>query len=144
MTPERMAEIHAASFVAQRAWSRDEIVALLEMPTTLQVAVGENAFALCQAIAGEAEVLTIAVHPDLQRQGLGQSCLSALIDAAETRKIENIFLEVSEENSAAIGLYKRAGFQITGRRKAYYKLADGTKRDAILMGKDLTNGSPSP
>jgi len=41
-------------------------------------------------------------------------------------------LEVRESNIAALKLYKRAGFKITGRRKHYYNKPD---EDAIIMSK---------
>ena len=43
-------------------------------------------------------------------------------------------LEVRPSNLSAASLYRRLGFQVVGRRKAYYQ---DTGEDAILMYKDL-------
>jgi len=144
MTPERMAEIHAAAFRAQRPWSRQEFEALLAQPTTLLECSGNSGFALARTGAGEAELLTIAVHPENQGQGVGKTCLEALIKSAQSLGIERLFLEVEEENTAALRLYEGAGLQQTGRRKGYYRRSDGTRSDAILMVKTLPKSTSNP
>ena len=44
-----------------------------------------------------------------------------------------MFLEVAQDNQPAHALYVAAGFIETGRRKDYYKNANGRRADAILM-----------
>ena len=50
---------------------------------------------------------------------------------ADSENKDTISLEVNEINEPAINLYKKAGFEIVGKRKKYY---DG-KNDAIIMTK---------
>ncbi len=81
-------------------------------------------------IAGEGELLNIAVSPDHRREGLGQWLLGALLEEAKERGVERLFLEVREGNAPARGLYERNGFQMIGKRKRYYR---NPPEDAILM-----------
>ena len=57
----------------------------------------------------------------------------ALVGVARARGATRAFLEVRATNSAAIALYREAGFRETGRRTRYY--ADGD--DALLMSARL-------
>ncbi|WP_376087518.1 GNAT family N-acetyltransferase [Roseomonas sp. CCTCC AB2023176] len=91
--------------------------------------VEEGGFVLARAVAGEAEVLTIAVLPERRRAGLGWSLLVAAVAEAGRRGAAALFLEVSEANAAARALYARAGAVEVGRRRRYY--VDGT--DALVL-----------
>ena len=59
-----------------------------------------------------------------------------LADDARTRGAERLFLEMRENNPAA-SLYRAAGYKPVGRRRAYYKLSDGSRLDAITFAKKL-------
>jgi len=133
MTPEALAAIHARAFAGQgRAWSAAEFADLLAGPGAF-VAGEAHAFALGRVVAGEAELLTIATDPVCRRAGHARACLGAFENAARARWAETIFLEVAEDNAAALGLYAGAGFAQIARRKGYY--VGG--RDAIVMRKAL-------
>ena len=133
MTPERMAAIHKAAFTSQRPWTEREFADLLNSSNNFSVEVDDHTFAIGQAVAGEAELLTIATHPDFQRQGFGCKCLKIFVERVRSLEADTIFLEVDEGNTAAIALYTSAGFNSAGRRRAYYKHANGERSDAILM-----------
>ena len=74
-------------------------------------------------------LVSIAVHPDARRQGIGRRLLAAL--KAELEVDKPLRLEVRKSNTAAIGLYLSNGFRRIGMVEGYY--ADG--EDAILMEK---------
>ena len=78
-------------------------------------------FIIISAAADQAEILTIATDPDHRRRGIAR----ALLDISETELVDNgvdtLFLEVAEDNKAAIKFYQGAGFEPIGRRTAYYK-----------------------
>jgi ribosomal-protein-alanine N-acetyltransferase len=78
-------------------------------------------------------LLKITVLPRFRRRGVGQALLqSALQTLRELRPdTHELTLEVRESNSAAITLYKKAGFKETGRRPGYYRRPD---EDALVMG----------
>jgi ribosomal-protein-alanine N-acetyltransferase len=68
-----------------------------------------------QTAPGEREVLNLAVAPEHRRQGIARRLLQEELGRG------TCFLEVRESNTAAIALYTSAGFQIVGRRPAYYE-----------------------
>lgn len=82
------------------------------------------------AILEEAHITLLAVHPQYQRQGLGQAMLLGLLVEAHERGLERATLEVRVSNQPAISLYKKFGFQIAGRRRGYYK---DTNEDALIL-----------
>jgi ribosomal-protein-alanine N-acetyltransferase len=137
MTPEEMAAIHASAFAGQgRAWAAHEFASLLAQD--LVFAVSEpQAFALGRVIAGEAELLTLATHPDYHRQGLARACLAGYEAEAQARGAEISFLEVASDNAAALGLYLSVGYVQTAVRAGYYRLAGMAPVDAVIMRKTV-------
>ncbi len=96
----------------------------LQIPPTL-IGVG-----CLWAILEEAHIIMLAIHPQFQRQGLGQALLLALLKSACDRQLERSTLEVRDSNVAAVYLYKKFGFKEAGRRKRYY---EDTGEDALVM-----------
>ena len=82
------------------------------------------------AILEEAHITLLAVHPDYQRQGLGQRLLLTLLRRAAARGLERSTLEVRERNQVALDLYAKFGFQVAGRRRGYYQM---TQEDALIL-----------
>jgi ribosomal-protein-alanine N-acetyltransferase len=80
--------------------------------------------------AVEADIHTIAVHPDARDNGLGRVLMRTLISEARKRGAREVFLEVRADNPSAQGLYTSLGFENVGTRKAYYQ-PDNV--DAIVM-----------
>lgn len=93
-------------------------------------------FAISRAVLDEAEVLTIAVARAHQGRGLGRRLFEAHLGELDRRGVKSVFLEVEEDNGAALRLYRACGFRETGRREAYYRKADGTARAALVMRRD--------
>jgi len=68
----------------------------------------------------------MVVHTSWQNKGVGKILLSTLIEWVQSHShLEVINLTVSEENKSAIALYKKLGFQLTGREPFGLKLHDG-------------------
>ena len=78
----------------------------------------------------EVHVATIATHPDFRRQGIAQKLLIHTLRYTADEGAVSSFLEVRESNHAAQEMYRKFGYENTGRRKRYYKDND---EDAILM-----------
>jgi len=78
----------------------------------------------------EAEILDLAVRQDHRRRGVASFLLQNFLDYLSHSPIRAIFLEVRESNSAAIALYKKFRFQITGHRPNYYR---DPEESALLM-----------
>lgn len=143
MTPARMAAIHAAAFSGHgQLWSEAEITAMLARPLIHAITLGQTGFALVQVIAPEAEILTIAVDPVAQGQGLGAALLRKGIDAAMAAGAQDLFLEVAADNAPALALYARAGFAQTGRRRGYYARPGSAAVDALTLGCVLSAQKP--
>jgi ribosomal-protein-alanine N-acetyltransferase len=117
-----LAALHAACF--PDAWDAAAISALLVTPGTFAYA-HDDGFVLARAVAGEAEILTLAVAPAARGRGLGRALLQAAIIRAQELGAETLFLEVGTDNPHALALYTGLGFAKVGRRKGYYGGKDG-------------------
>ncbi|MBD1860449.1 ribosomal protein S18-alanine N-acetyltransferase [Trichocoleus desertorum] len=82
------------------------------------------------AIVDEAHITIVAVHPNYQAQGLGQTLLYALLKKARQRGLDRATLEVRASNQPALLLYEKFGFQEAGRRRRYY---EETGEDALIL-----------
>ncbi len=133
------ARLHASCFAAsrERPWNADEVAALLAMRGTfgllLSADTDEGGLILVRALAGEAEILTLGVVPQCRHGGGGRLLLQRALEEARARGTSKIFLEVAEDNVAAIGLYISAGFTRVGRREGYYSFAGSAPMAAIVM-----------
>ena len=136
MIPSELAALHAKAFSTTRAWTTSEFAALLSQPGTFLEARHE-CFALIRVVADEAELLTLATDPDHQRRGHGRAVLSAGHARASKTGAASIFLEVAEDNAAAIALYSSMGYQQIGRRARYYQRSDAPAVAALVMRCDL-------
>ncbi len=89
-------------------------------------------YALVRIIADEAELLTIAVALNAQRQGIGDRLMQWVIAQAQAARATMLYLEVRVSNAAAQRLYQRCGFAPCGRRVRYYQQPI---EDALVMAK---------
>ena len=83
-------------------------------------------------ILDEYEILALATNIKNLRKGIASKLLKRLIEKAKKEDINKVFLEVSENNIAAIKLYLKVGFCKLGFRKNYYKTPQGFQ-DAFIM-----------
>ncbi len=150
---EDLARIHARAFAGQgRGWSAAEFARLLALPGHVAVLArtrGETGapdsgrplgFVLYAGLGDDGEILTIAVDPDWQRQGLGGRLLSMALADLAMNGCRRVLLEVAADNEAAIALYRAAGFEDVGRRPCYYARPDGGRVDARLMALHFSGG----
>ncbi|MCF6273638.1 MAG: GNAT family N-acetyltransferase [Rhodobacteraceae bacterium] len=132
MTPKALAALHALCFTTPRPWREDEFSTLLETPGSFPV-FHTNGFALGRIAGPEAELLTIAIHPDARNAGHGQRLIDAFLCGAATRGAREVFLEVATNNPAAIALYRKSGFHKVGERANYFKEIRGPARSALVF-----------
>ena len=71
-----------------------------------------------------ADVMTIAVAPAAQGQGLGTVLMDWLIAEARRGGAEHLMLEVRADNVVAQRLYTKAGFGMLTVRRRYYQPGD--------------------
>ncbi len=81
----------------------------------------------------EADVLTVAVLPEYARQGIATHFMGELEKWSKEKKALAMMLEVGVENSGAIALYEKLGYQRIATRKNYY----GHGLDALVMRKEF-------
>ena len=137
------ADIHSEAF--DRAWSGDEFASLLSQSggfgfVARRVGAPQEApagFVLARLIAGEAEILSIAVSRKYRGRGTGRLLMDRVLQHLHRERAETLFLEVDEENHAALALYKRLRFAEVGRRPAYYSDAKGRKTSALVLKRAL-------
>jgi ribosomal-protein-alanine N-acetyltransferase len=121
------------------AYSRREIRRFLALPgagSVLAETGGElMGFALGYPDAPDvARVVTLDVHPDFRRHGLGRRLLRELLALLAAAGSTRALLEVDVRNSGAIEFYRGEGFRETRRLPSYY--ARGL--DAFEMTKALS------
>ena len=141
MTPEELAHIHQVSIETPKPWDAKAFAGFLQDPT-VRLLSESGCFLLMRSVAEEAEILTLAVVPAMRRKGKAFKLLTLAIEEAAQSGAKSMFLEVAEDNSAAISLYEKAKFLRVGVRKNYYRQPNGNRVDAIVMRRssDLSTG----
>lgn len=81
-------------------------------------------------LVDEAHIATIATHPDFRRRGIASKLLVHTLQSMMNEGALTSVLEVRESNSAAQEMYRKFGFEESGRRPRYYR---DNNEDAILM-----------
>lgn len=119
------------------AWTPAQYQSALSSPGVIAKIFYENekprGFWLGRKIGVEAEILLIASHRDHRRQGLGLQIVKDAMDYYRHVGVSALHLEVRESNLPAQKLYIHVGFQYVGRRRKYYRLANGSHEDALNM-----------
>lgn len=129
VTSDDLAEIHSRVFpTLPRAWSAREIDSILTTRGSFLL-TRPRAFLIGRSIAGETELLTLAVAPDARRQGLARALVQQFLMVARHNDAGNCFLEVASDNPGAQALYAATGWRSAGRRRNYY--APGV--DALIL-----------
>jgi len=135
---ELLAGMHAACF--EDCWNATAFGSLLSTPGSfglLAESQGEPAgFLVGRAAADEGEVLTFGVMPEHRRRGVGRGLLAAGREELARRGVHRLFLEVAEDNAAAVALYRACGFRPAGRRPGYYRRSGKAPVAALLLLHD--------
>ena len=132
-----LAALHVACF--NRGWSEDEFERLLLDRAVLahRATLGRRivGFIVSRVIAGEAEILSVAVATARRRRGFAKQMLNLHLRRLVGLGTRTVFLEVDEHNLPANRLYARFGFRAVGRREGYYPDDPGRSRDNPLPGQ---------
>lgn len=92
------------------------------------------AYAVSYLVVDEAHISNIAVSPAYRKLKIGETLLLISLQIGQRNDCKVAHLEVRKTNEAAISLYKKYGFKITGLRKNYY---EEENEDALLMSLNL-------
>ena len=118
------------------AWTRSQCAGILPMPGVRLVVARERdsaiGFSLSRIIAGEAELLLLAVAPGHRRRKVGTMLLNQFLERARENGANRVHLEVRDGNPA-VKMYRAAGFYPAGRRRKYYRGRDGGEFDALTF-----------
>ncbi len=115
--PERSFRFEIAENPASRAWVAEidgRIVGMI----------------VAWMLVDEAHIATIATHPAFRRQGIASKLLIHTLQGMMNEGAKTSVLEVRESNISAQEMYRKFGFEESGRRPHYYK---DNGEDAILM-----------
>ena len=124
-----LAALHVSAF--PDPWTKQAICELLAGPGVF-VFFTPDGFVMGRAAGGEAEILTLAVAPQARGKGLGRALIAAMAAHALRLGADSIFLEVGDDNPAALALYAGLGFVRVGQRKGYYAGKDASVLKAPL------------
>lgn len=75
-------------------------------------------------------IANVAVHPDYRRRGIARALTLAAMEKAQSRRVRSIWLQVRENNSAAVHLYETLGFIERARRTTWTLLPGNLKLKA--------------
>ncbi|HJX84366.1 MAG TPA: N-acetyltransferase [Candidatus Angelobacter sp.] len=130
-------------FVPGIAYTEEELRHFLTQPTAIAL-VGEKAgkiegFVIADRFRARGagrwmgHIITLDVLPEAQRHGLGTKLLTRAEEELKTAGCDHVALEVAEDNSPAIGFYKKHGYTVLKILPRYYL----DSIDGLLMGKRL-------
>ncbi len=135
---DAIVEIARASFA--NPWSRemfDQEISRQPLARSYVLRTGDHAvaaFCTCWLVIDELHVNTIAVRPELRRQGLARLLLDHALRDAAAHGATRALLEVRRSNTAALKFYENMGFSTESVRKGYYP---SPPEDALVLVRDL-------
>ncbi len=115
--PERSFRFEITDNPASRAWIAEEDGKIVGM-------------IVAWLLVDEAHIATIATHPEFRRRGVASKLLIHALEYMRSEGAVTSVLEVRVSNAAALEMYRKFGFEESGRRPRYYK---DNSEDAILM-----------
>jgi ribosomal-protein-alanine N-acetyltransferase len=138
------ADLDALIAIEERCFSADRISRrsmrrLIASPSAIVLVLEEGdgiagyALFLTRAGSDGARLYSLAIEPSMAGKGIGARLLEAAEAIVLQRGHQRIHLEVREDNTPAITLYRRFGYKELHRLPHYY--ADG--KAALKFGKSL-------
>lgn len=126
-------DLHALAFLEAQCFTAPWSESLLESELSDTVGVSKYCLValdedrmvagyLCaRTILDTADLLRIAVRPDLRRRGLAKALMREWLAFCRSGKVSTVFLEVRASNQKAIALYQKTGFTQQTVLKDYYE-----------------------
>lgn len=134
--PNELAAIHAACF-PEAPWDEAAFASLLSGPGVLALTIaapdGASGLAVLRVIGTECEIISLGISPGYRRAGRGGALLTGALARAWALGARSFFLEVAEDNEAALRLYRGLGFLRIDQRKNYYRRANSRFCDALVL-----------
>lgn len=140
-----LAQLHRRAFEPQGdgVWNATAFRQLIESPG-VRAAIFQRGdhpagFYLYRVVLDEAELISIGVDPAFRGDGVAVNMMQHMLQALDQETVGRFFLEVREDNKAAIHLYRKFDFDEVGVRSNYYQNNDGKKIDAIVFSLALNS-----
>ena len=136
--PNNASETEAAAKIESdsltTAWTQKQIEEIPDYGVYLIALDGKIVCGIASMyiIAGEGQIMNIAVNKDFRKRGIAFGLMKALEEKAKESNCDIITLEVANNNESAISLYKKCGYSAIGTRKGFYNGID-----ALIMEKNL-------
>ena len=118
-------QVRSTQFVkAQFNWDRQKLAQMYQQPGMIFWGGFSNQalivlICIQNHISSQFDIHLILTHVNFRRTGAASLTLESFV-RKQCRKAEVLWLEVHEENAAAIKFYEKLGFKIDGFRKDYY------------------------
>lgn len=97
-------------------------------------------FVLGRTNHARAEVVSLGVAPSARQRGIARALMHAAIERVSRRGLRELYLEVAEDNAAALCLYRALGFAPVGRRPGYYAKPEAEAVDALTLRRVVVPG----
>jgi ribosomal-protein-alanine N-acetyltransferase len=118
-------------------WTRNGFQNLLDQGVAFVICDDDSemifGYACFHKVLDECELMNFCIAEHARGKGIGASFLRRLLERLQDSGLRKVLLEVRVTNFVAKSLYSKLGFVEDGLRKHYYRNADGSKEDAVLM-----------
>jgi ribosomal protein S18 acetylase RimI-like enzyme len=146
---EALLALEQAAFASDRLSRRSFRNFLASPNATLIVAdcagrLGGYALVLFRPMSTVARLYSIAVTATEAGRGIGPMLLEAAEQTAHARDSAVLRLEVHEQNAAALNRYRKSGYRLFGRHRAYYNDGGDALRFEKRLGGSSTGGKVTP
>ncbi len=99
------------------------------------------AFCCVWTVLDELHINNVAVRPELRRRGFAAMLLEHVMAEAVRQGAAKATLEVRRSNIAALRLYDRLGFTVSGVRPNYYS---NPVEDALILWRSMRRAANQP
>jgi len=132
---DRIVEIERLCFPGEVLFTRGLFAFLLRNATALVACDDEIIGFVIGYLTGRTGVIyTLDVHPDHRRKGVGSALLDAIEREMQAAGARRFRLEAAISNTAALNLYRRAGYVEGEMLRNYY----GYGKDAVRLWKEVS------
>ncbi len=133
---ESLALIHGECFPER--WNAESLRSLLHRPGCFALLAGSEAFILVQLAGGEAEIQSLGTRCAARRGGFARALVISAAAESFRRGARAMFLEVADDNGAALALYRSIRFAEVGKRRGYYPRGkEKPGADALILRNSL-------
>lgn len=131
-----LAALHGECFSDN--WNAESFRNLLNRPGCFALFAGSDAFILVQLAGGEAEIQSLGTRCVARRGGFARTLVEHAAAESFRRGAAAMFLEVADDNGAALALYRGMGFTEVGKRRGYYPRGkENPAADALILRNSL-------